>query len=75
MFGRTARGLIKSLQELWTKEVYNADVCTSYQYIEDLVTTLESTCQIAKEKLKTSMKKYCVNYNKGARKMKVGDKA
>lgn len=74
MFGRTVRGLIKRFQELWTKEVYNPDVCTSYQYIVDLVTTLESTCQIVKEELKKSVQKYCVDYNKGARKMKVGDK-
>ena len=67
---------MRILRELWTKEVNNPDVKSTYQYVVDLKERLESTCKIAKENLEKSSSKYRAYYNKGARKrdMKVGEK-
>lgn len=59
---------MRILRELWTKEVNDPDVCTTYQNVLDLKTPLESTCQIAQVNLIKSVQKCCVNYNKSARK-------
>lgn len=43
---------MRILRELWTKEVNDPEVHTTYQYIVDLKERLESTCTMAKENLK-----------------------
>lgn len=64
------------LRELWTKEVNDLEVRTTYQYIVDLKGRLESTCTMAKENLEKATQRYRVNYNKRAKKrdMKVDEK-
>lgn len=76
VYGRTVRGPMRILRELWTKEVNDPEVRTTYQYIVDLKERIESTCTIAKENLEKATQRYRVNYNKRAKKrdMKVGEK-
>jgi hypothetical protein len=76
VYGHTVRGPMRILRELWTKEVNNLDVKSTYQYVVDLKERLESTCKIAKENLEKSSLKYRTYYNKGARNrdMKEGEK-
>lgn len=76
VYGRTVRGPIRILRELWTKEVNDPEVRTTYQYIVDLKQRLESTCTMAKETLEKATQRYRVNYNKRAKKrdMNVGEK-
>lgn len=76
VYGRTVRGPMRILRELWTKEVNDPEVRTTYQYILDIKERIESTCTMAKEYLEKASQRYCVNYNKRAKKrvVKVGEK-
>ena len=52
LYGRTVRGPIQILHELWTKEGTPDEVKTTYEYVLDLRNKLEETCKLAKEELK-----------------------
>ncbi|XP_061184347.1 uncharacterized protein LOC133192347 [Saccostrea echinata] len=67
VYGHEVRGPMKILRELWTKEVVDSEVRTTYQYVVDLKERLEDTCRIARENLQKSSKKYRKYYNKGAK--------
>ena len=76
LYGRTVRGPMHILKELWTKEIETPEVKNSYQYVVDLREKLENTLQIARkslEKAQTSGKHY---YDKSAvvRKFQPGNK-
>ena len=76
MFGREVKGPLSILRELWDGEEVTLEEKTSFQYVIDLETRLEKTCQIAREELtkaKLTDKKY---FDKKAkeRNLKVGDK-
>ena len=58
MYGREVRGPLTVLKELWTKEIPEEDVKTTYQYVIDLQDRLETTCQMAKTELEKSSVKY-----------------
>ena len=75
LFGRTVRGPLAILRELWTGEVDEPDTKTTYQYVLDLKDRLEATCQLAQENLSKSAEKYRRQYNRKAknRKFEVGD--
>jgi len=49
LYGRTVRGPMMILRELWTKDVSDPDIKTTYQYVIDLKERLEETCKIAQE--------------------------
>ncbi|GFN88914.1 gypsy retrotransposon integrase-like protein 1 [Plakobranchus ocellatus] len=49
LYGRTVRGPI--LRELWTKEIEETDVKSSYEYVLNLRERLEDTLKIASEEL------------------------
>ncbi|XP_061176104.1 uncharacterized protein LOC133185059 [Saccostrea echinata] len=76
VYGHEVRGPMKILRELWTKEVADSEVRTTYQYVVDLKERLEDTCRIARENLQKSSMKYRKYYNKGAknRQMSKGEK-
>lgn len=76
LYGRSVRGPMSILKELWTRDVPDPDTKTTYQYIFDLREKLEKTCQLAHENLKTSSAKYKKAYNRKARdrQLKAGDK-
>ena len=46
LYGRTVRGPMAILRELWTKEEPSDEVRTTYQYMLDLRNRLEDTCQL-----------------------------
>jgi len=75
LYGRTVRGPMRILRELWSGEVANEEVKTTYQYIIDLRERLESTCRIARDELAKSSHRHAKYYNRGTRskKFNVGD--
>lgn len=76
LYGRTVRGPMVILKELWTKEMDVPEIKTTYQYVVDLRNRLEQTCELAR----TELAKNQVRYKKYAdqrcrdRKFQVGDK-
>ena len=61
------------LRELWSDEVNDEQVLSTYQYVIELRERLEQTCKLAREKVQIKQKTY---YDKRARSCKcdVGDK-
>ena len=76
LFGRTVRGPMMILKQLWTEEVEDPEVKTSYAYVFDLRERLEDTVKLAQEELKRSQVRYQRYYNRKAksRSFKVGSK-
>ena len=64
------------LKQLWTEEVEDPEVKTSYAYVFDLRERLEDTVKLAREELKKSQVRYQRYYNRKAksRSFKVGSK-
>lgn len=58
LYGRQVRGPLTILKELWTKEIRDEEVKTTYQYVVDLSQKLEDTCQLAQEELSRHSKRY-----------------
>ena len=54
LYGRTVRGPMHILKELWTTEVDAPDVKNSYQYVFELREKLERTLEIARRSLEKS---------------------
>ena len=52
IYGRTVRGPMQILRELWTNESDSPEVKTSYQYVFELRERLEETMKLACEELK-----------------------
>ena len=77
LYGRSVRGPLTILRELWTKEEVDPDVKTTYQYVIDLKDRLSSTCDLAQQVLSKSAGKYKKLYDRGKkwRKLEVGDRA
>ena len=75
LYGRTVRGPMTILKELWTQEIKDPEVRSTYQYVLDLRERLETTCKLAQEALGQSQKRYKHYYDKKSRKRsyKVGD--
>ena len=74
LYGRTVRGPLQILKELWTKEIEEDEVKTSYQFVVDLREKLESTLEIAHQNLEKAQIRYKKYYDKKARgRKKVGD--
>ena len=76
LYGRTVRGPVQILKELWTKETNVPEVKTSYQYVLELRERLDDTMKIAQEELKRSQSKNKRLYDRGAKRsvFQVGDK-
>ena len=65
------------LRELWSDEVNDEQVLSTYQYVIELREWLEQTCKLARENLEKLQIKQKTYYDKLARSRKfdVGDKA
>ena len=50
--GRNPAGPMKLLKQLWTKEGVEPDLRTTYQYVLDLRSKIQDTCEIARSELK-----------------------
>ena len=51
LYGRTVRGPLQMLRELWDDDVPDPDVKTTYQYVLDLEDRLRETCSLARQEL------------------------
>ena len=73
---RSVRGPMAILRELWSGEVKDEQVLSTYQYVIELRERLEQTCQLARDNLKKVQFKQKTYYDKRARSRKfdVGDK-
>ena len=58
LYGRWVRGPLLILRELWTKEVEDDEVKTTYQHVVDLRARLEDTCKLAQEAVQKNSAKY-----------------
>ena len=76
LYGRSVRGPMIILKELWTNENKGNDVKNSYQYVFELRQKLEKTLQLAQENIQKSQKASKHYYDKKAkdRKFQKGDK-
>ena len=76
LYGRTARGPVQILKELWTAETDGTEIKTSYQYVLELRERLDNTVKIAQEELLKSPKKNKTLYDRRAkrREFQEGDK-
>ena len=76
IYGRSVRGPMAILKELWSKDIQDPQVKTTYQYVVDLRHRLDYLCDIAHENLQKASRKQKFQYDKNARQrnMKVGEK-
>ena len=76
VYGRTVRGPMAVLKQLWTDEQASEEVRTTYQYVVDLRNKLEEVCKLAQENLCDARGRQAKYYNKKAkeRHFEVGDK-
>ena len=74
LYGRTVRGPMQALKELWVGS-QEPEERNAYQYVLDLRQKLEDTCKIARESLYQAQGKYKHYYDKKAkhRSFAVGD--
>ena len=68
--GRTVRGPVQILKELWTGDTGGTEVKTSYQYVYELRERLDNTMKIAQEELLKSWKKNKALYDRRAKRRK-----
>ena len=67
LYGRSVRGPMAILRELWYGEVNDEQVLSTYQYVIELRECLGQTCQLARENLKKVQFKQKTYYDKRAR--------
>ncbi|PIK53202.1 hypothetical protein BSL78_09912 [Apostichopus japonicus] len=67
LYGRTVRGPMGILKDLWTGEIEEEEVKTTYQYVIDLKERLEETCYLAQNELAKSSSRYRKYYDARAR--------
>ena len=76
LYGRTVRGPMHILKELWTENVDVPETKTSYQYVFELGEKLEATLEIARAELEKAQNKVKHHYDCKAkpRMFRTGDK-
>ena len=77
IYGHPVQGPMDILKTLWTKEIEDPNIETSYTYVTNLKERLEETCKIAQEELSKASLRYRKIYNRKARDRRLvpGDKA
>ena len=58
LYGRSVRGPVTILKELWTREVNIPEVMSSYEYSTELTECLEDSLKLAHEELQKSQRQY-----------------
>jgi hypothetical protein len=58
VYGRVFRGPILILKEVWTKEIKDPNVKTTYQYTLDLKHRVKTMTQLVKENVERSTTRY-----------------
>ncbi|GFR60602.1 zinc finger protein [Elysia marginata] len=76
LYGRTVRGPMHILRELWTKDIGEPEVKTIYEYVLNLRERLDDTLKIAHEELEKAQGRQKHNYDRTSkcRKFSVGEK-
>jgi hypothetical protein len=76
LYGRTVRGPVDILKELWTQDGVEPEVKTTYEYVVDLRNRLKETCELAQVELRKAQEKQKSYYNRKAvqREFKVGSR-
>lgn len=76
LYGRTVRGPMAILRDVWAREELEDDVRTTYQYVLDLRDRLENVSQLAADNLLLAQKSQHQYFNRKAkpRSLKTGDK-
>ena len=67
VYGRSTRGPMKILRELWTKDEIEEETRNEYQYMLNLQEKISDTCRIAQEELAKNQRKSEKYYNRKAR--------
>ena len=67
LYGRTVRGPMSILKDLWTDDVPEPEVRTTYQYVLDLKDRLETVSEIARKHLEQSSSRYKHYYDRKTR--------
>jgi hypothetical protein len=64
------------LKELWTKEISDPEIRSTYEYVVNLRERLEWTCELVKRNMEHTSSKQAIIYNRRSRfrKIKVGEK-
>ena len=70
LYGRKVRGPMAILRELWSDEVNDEQVLSTYQYVVELRERLEQTCKLPRENLEKVQIKQKTYYDKRARSRK-----
>ncbi|KAJ8027088.1 hypothetical protein HOLleu_32126 [Holothuria leucospilota] len=75
LYGRMLRGPLTILKEVWSGEKIEEEVKSTYQYVMELRDRLEATCELARNELLKSAKRYKKSFDVRSkdRKFKVGD--
>ena len=76
LYGRTVRGPMAILRELWSKNVPDEEQQSTYHYLFELRNRLEETCKLVEKSLKESHVKSKSHFDRKARlrQLKAGDK-
>ena len=76
MFGRSVRGPMRILKELWTNENIQEETKDVYSYMIGLQERIQETCTVAQQEVAKMQKKNEKYYNRKARyrKFEIGDK-
>ena len=67
LYGRTVKGPMRILRQLWTEEETNNEVKTTSEYVTDLRNRIEETCRIAQTNLAKASLRQSRYYNRNAR--------
>ena len=75
LYGRDVKGPMDILKQVWVKEDKEEEVKSTYQYVLDLRDRIESTCELARQELEKSAKRYKRYYDRKAKSriLKEGD--
>ncbi|XP_047480167.1 uncharacterized protein LOC125032798 [Penaeus chinensis] len=71
LYGRTIRGPLTILHELWSNDEIDNEVKTTYQYVTELRSRLEETAKLAVSQAEISSKTYKSNYDLKSRNRKL----
>ena len=70
LYGRTVRGPVQILKQLWTEEIKQPHVKSSYEYIIDLRERMEEGIKVAHESLQQAQRRYKKYYDRKAKQRK-----
>ena len=70
LYGRMVRGPVQILKQLWTEEIKQPEVKSSYEYIIDLRERMEEGIKVAHKSLQQAQRRYKKYYDRKAKQRK-----